>query len=418
MSSIYSLMNIYPYAGLVIDCSPAQWFAAIKEAIHTTKDPQQLTAEIGRLFTPDNNVLVLASVRTSLDLYIQAKGFKSGSEVIITAINIPDMPRILRMHGLVPVPIDLDMDTLKTTPERVEEAITPKTCMVLISYVYGARYTLEDIAQVTRKHNLPVFEDCAEAFVGTSYSGDSNAEISSFSFGPIKTCTAFGGCVCVVRNSPEILARMREIHGRYPVQKATNYLNKVIKTSIGMLAMNTRFVNMLTRKFSSTVGIDHKKTLVKLMRGFPPDKITLDKYRIRPCTALIAFLKKRLSTFDEESNRKLIQKVKQAQNQLVADGVEVPGHANDFRTFWLFPIMTNQAWDVYNKLDAKGIDVFKGVTQLDVIHPPLGSNYKTPTNTVEFFKRLIYLPIHKEVPDKELNKMCKDVSSLVIRSKL
>jgi dTDP-4-amino-4,6-dideoxygalactose transaminase len=418
MSFPYSLLNIYPYAGLVIDCSTTQWLAAIKEAVYTSKDRQKLVSEIGRMFTPHGNLLVLASVRTSLDLYIQAKGFKQGSEVVITAINIPDMPRVLRMHGLVPVPIDLDIDTLQTTPQRVEEAITPKTCMVIISYVYGARYKLEQIAEVTRKYNLPIFEDCAEAFVGTSYAGDPNAEISSFSFGPIKTCTAFGGCVCLVRNSPETLARMREIHNRYPIQKSSTYLSKVLKTSIGMLAMNSRVFNILTRKISSGLGMDHKRAIVKLMRGFPPDKITLDKYRIQPCTALIAFLHKRLATFDENLNNKLIQKVKKAQDQLVSDGVQVPGSANDFRTYWLFPIMSEQTWDVYKKLDNKGIDVFKGVTQLDVIHPPLGSDYKTPENTVEYFKRLIYLPIHKEVPHKDLIKMCKDVSSIVVRSKL
>ena len=51
-------------------------------------------------------------VRTLFDLYLTVKNFPKGSEVIMTAINIPDMVNIVLLHGLKPVPVDVDIGTL------------------------------------------------------------------------------------------------------------------------------------------------------------------------------------------------------------------------------------------------------------------------------------------------------------------
>ena len=45
----------------------------------------------------------------------------------MTAITIPDMVQIVKYHGLVPVPVDLDPDTMApVSPEAVESLITDK----------------------------------------------------------------------------------------------------------------------------------------------------------------------------------------------------------------------------------------------------------------------------------------------------
>ena len=52
------------------------------------------------------------SVRSGWDLLLHVLAWPAGSEVIVSAITHPDMIRILRAHGLVPVPVDVDLDTL------------------------------------------------------------------------------------------------------------------------------------------------------------------------------------------------------------------------------------------------------------------------------------------------------------------
>ena len=47
-----------------------------------------------------NPVLPCLSVRTGLDLYLQVKNFPPGSEIIMSAINIPDMVHVVHHHKL------------------------------------------------------------------------------------------------------------------------------------------------------------------------------------------------------------------------------------------------------------------------------------------------------------------------------
>lgn len=77
--------------------------------------------------------------------------------------------------------------------------------MILVAFLYGTRYDLAEIAEVSRKYNLPIFEDCAEGFSGLNYNGQEHCEVSTTSFGPIKTATAFGGAVSIIRN-PQLLS--------------------------------------------------------------------------------------------------------------------------------------------------------------------------------------------------------------------
>jgi dTDP-4-amino-4,6-dideoxygalactose transaminase len=80
--------------------------------------------------------------------------------------------------------------------------------------------------------------------------------------------------------------------------------------------------------------------------------------------------------------------------------------------------VADKTWEVYKKLDDRGIDVFKGVTQLNVVPAPVGASYKQPTNGEELINKIIYLPIHRDVPFKHIKQICEDVTSVINRSKL
>lgn len=42
----------------------------------------------------------------------QALDWPPGTEVILTGVNIPDMTQVFRLHGLIPVPVEVDPHTL------------------------------------------------------------------------------------------------------------------------------------------------------------------------------------------------------------------------------------------------------------------------------------------------------------------
>ena len=65
-------------------------------------------AVVGDGWVPAEEAIVSLSVRTGWDLLLAALELPAGSEVITSAVTIPDMVRIIEHHGLVPVPTDVE----------------------------------------------------------------------------------------------------------------------------------------------------------------------------------------------------------------------------------------------------------------------------------------------------------------------
>ena len=141
------------------------------------------------------------------------------SEVLITALTIPDMVRIIKDHDLVPVPLDLDLDTMGPQLDVLRRAITPATKAIVVAHLFGGRVPMEPILALAREHGLLVIEDCAQAYTGSEFRGHAEADASMFSFGPIKTATALGGAVIRVRDD-RLLDRMRRCTRPIPCRAA------------------------------------------------------------------------------------------------------------------------------------------------------------------------------------------------------
>ncbi len=59
------------------------------------------------------------SVRSSFDLVLTALRLAPGDEVLVSAITHPDMWRIIALHGLRAIPVDLEPRTLAPTAESL-----------------------------------------------------------------------------------------------------------------------------------------------------------------------------------------------------------------------------------------------------------------------------------------------------------
>ena len=174
-------------------------FAQVASALETSFYPANPTQSFATL-----------SVRTTWDLFLRALDLPKGSEVIMSGITIKDMVKIPESHGLVPIAIDVDPETLEIDIEMLQQAINEKSSAIIVSHIFGAIGDMRPIIALAKQHNIPVFEDCAEAYVGPDYRGHPESTVSSFSFGTIKTDTALGGSLNVVTD-PELLSKMRAV---------------------------------------------------------------------------------------------------------------------------------------------------------------------------------------------------------------
>ncbi len=139
-------------------------------------------------------------------LALLALGVGEGDEVITqgNAYNA-SVVSILRT-GAVPRFVDINPNILTIDVSKIEKLINKKTKAILPVHLYGQMNDMESILKITKKHNLKVVEDCAQAHLA-EFNGKKAGtwgDAGAFSFYPTKNLGAFGDAGAVVTNDKKI----------------------------------------------------------------------------------------------------------------------------------------------------------------------------------------------------------------------
>jgi dTDP-4-amino-4,6-dideoxygalactose transaminase len=100
----------------------------------------------------------------TLALLLALKVYELEGEVITTPFTFPATAHSIVWNGLTPVFADIDPVTFNLDPQRIEEAITPKTSAILAVHVYGTPCDVDAIETIANRHNLKVIYDAAHTF--------------------------------------------------------------------------------------------------------------------------------------------------------------------------------------------------------------------------------------------------------------
>ena len=90
-----------------------------------------------------------------------------GDEIITTSITDMGALSPILFHGAIPVFADVDARSGNLTPESIAERISPKTKAIIVTHLFGNPCDMTGVMTVADKHNIPVIEDCAQAFCAT-----------------------------------------------------------------------------------------------------------------------------------------------------------------------------------------------------------------------------------------------------------
>jgi dTDP-4-amino-4,6-dideoxygalactose transaminase len=344
--------------------------------------------------------LACLSVRSGFDLLLAALELPAGSEILMSAVTIPDMVRIVDHHGLVAVPIDLDLDTLAPQLEMIEAAITPKTRAIVVAHLFGSRVPLAPMLEIARRHELVCIEDLAQGFAGPGDFKDSGSDAALLSFGPIKTATALGGALARVRN-PDLLDKMRRLAAGHPVQSSAAYLRRVLK--FGLLKCATTWASYTAIvALLRAVGGDHDRLSARLVRGFPTGDL-FSHLRQRPCAALSVALSSRLARFDSERLRGRGERGRNLANRL-ANRFLVPGHAAAEHSHWIFPVLASDPQRLIERLGQAGYHATQG-RSMCAIPAPADRPDLEPRNAQRLLREGVFLPVYPELPAAELERL-------------
>jgi len=363
---------------------------------------RRLAESVERAWSPAGNALVCLSARSAFDLLLSALDLPAGSELLVSAVTIPDMAGIVTDHGLTPVPVDLDPATLAPRLDLLDRLVTGHTRAVLVAHLFGGRLDLGPVAERCRRHGLVLIEDCAQSFRGMGDTGTAAADASLFSFGPIKTATAFGGGLVRI-GDPEVLARMRRLQDGWPVQTRAAFAGRVGRFG-ALVVVQQPVLYGLVAAAGARLGRPLDDLVSGAARSFPEGSVV----RRRPSAPLLRVLRRRLAGFDGRRSAIRAARGERAAWALAAT-VEVPGCAQLERTWWLFGVAVDHPSALIGRLRAAGFDASPATSALAAVPAPAGRPEADPVGARRMLTGLVCLPVYPELPEAAFRRLLEVV---------
>ncbi len=108
-----------------------------------------------------------------------------GDEVLTVAMGFPTTVAPIIQNGLKPVVVDVEVGTYDAIPDRLREAVGPKTRAIMMAHTLGNPFDLDTVRSLCEEHGLWLIEDSCDA-LGSMYDGQRTG-----SFGDTATCSFY-----------------------------------------------------------------------------------------------------------------------------------------------------------------------------------------------------------------------------------
>jgi CDP-6-deoxy-D-xylo-4-hexulose-3-dehydrase len=142
---------------------------------------------------------------------------KLGDEVLTVACGFPTTLNPILQNQLIPVLVDVDLGDYTAIPERLAEAVGPKTKAIMMAHTLGVPFDLDAVMDLVKEHNLWLIEDNCDA-LGSRYRGKLTGtfgHLGTFSFYPAHHITmGEGGCIATNDDDLARIARSIRDWGR------------------------------------------------------------------------------------------------------------------------------------------------------------------------------------------------------------
>ena len=208
--------------------------------------------------------ITTTSGTTALHLACRVLGIESGDQVLVSSSTNMACAFSVDYCGAIPIPVDIEKETWQMDVKKVEEKINDKTKAIMVVHLFGHPVDMDPIIKISKKYNLKIIEDCAEAH-GVEYKGrkvGSIGDVGAFSFFANKTITCGEGGM-VVTNSKELAEKAKSLKNL-----AYGKVDKFVHEDIGF---NYRLPNI-----SAAIGLGQFNQIDKI---FSEKKRIYERYK-------------------------------------------------------------------------------------------------------------------------------------------
>jgi dTDP-4-amino-4,6-dideoxygalactose transaminase len=205
--------------------------------------------------------LGVANGLDALTMSLKAFNFERGDEVIVPSNTYIATILSIVQSGLQPVLVEPDIRTYNIDPAKIEEAITPRTRVVMVVHLYGKPCAMDPIRAIVRKHGLKLIEDCAQSH-GATYKGTKTGtfgDINAFSFYPTKNLGALGDAGAVTTNDDDLAQSIRRLRN---YGSDVKYYNEVVGFNSRLDEVQAAFLSVKLKHIEEITA--HKRTLAGL----------------------------------------------------------------------------------------------------------------------------------------------------------
>ena len=154
--------------------------------------------QVAELFAKPRGVMC-NSGSSALYLAVELLGLEPGDEIITSAVTFSTDVAPLIRAGLIPVFVDVELDTYNIDVAAIEAAIGPSTKAILAPNLIGNAPDWDAIRVIADRHDLQVIEDSCDALGstlrGTPTGSRSDISVTSFALSHIITAMGTGGMV-------------------------------------------------------------------------------------------------------------------------------------------------------------------------------------------------------------------------------
>ena len=241
------------------------------------------------------HAISVANGTMALHLCMLALGIRPEDEVIAPVFSYIATANCVSYVGAKPVFVDSEPLTWNIDPQKIEEAITPRTKAIIAVHIYGHPADMHAIMDIAERHGLYVIEDAAEAHgaqINDKRVG-SFGHLAAFSFFGNKIITCGEGGM-VITNDKVLAKTIRQLKGQgvdperrywFPVI-GYNYRMTNIQAAIGLaqlenvdwhLAQRRRIANAYQTYLGQKKGIALQPELPGYKNSYWMTSLVLDE---------------------------------------------------------------------------------------------------------------------------------------------